>query len=60
MRDSDDMEEENALNDILSPVSIEGSKQHDSDLPSRGTAGLGSSNEYLDFSSVRVGTRGTT
>jgi len=49
-----DAEDENAVADMLSPVSIEGDKQDDCELRAPLGASMGSSSEGYDFSNVRV------
>lgn len=50
----DPAEDENIVTDMLSPVSLEGDKQDDCELPARNGAGVGSSVEGYDFSNVRL------
>jgi hypothetical protein len=48
-------DEDNTVVDMLSPVSVEGEKQDEYELPARNGAGLGSPADIYDFSNVRVG-----
>lgn len=51
-------DEDNSVIDMLSPVSIEGEKQDECELPARNGAGLGSPADIYDFSNVRVSRTG--
>lgn len=50
-----DMDEETSAPDMLSPMSTDGEKQDESELPALTSADLGSPSMGYDFSCVRVG-----
>jgi hypothetical protein len=51
-----DMDEDTSAPDMLSPMSAEGDKQEESELPALTSADLGSPSMGYDFSNVRVRT----
>lgn len=50
-----DIDEETSAPDMLSPISAEGDKQEEAELPALANTDLGSPSMGYDFSNIRVG-----